>query len=224
MPVIVDYNSLVQSIVDAAEDDGTEFANYIPVSIDLAEERLIKDLDLIDLEQKITGSLTANSNTVSKPNDYKLPHFMNITVGTVKRLLKNRKEDYLIDYWPDAAQVGAPKYYSDSAFGIFSFAPTPDQNYQYQLKYLAQPPKLSTTNTTNYYTAQCKDLLYFASMIEQTQFMKAWDQVKVWESRYQQEVDAWNMQAARKRRDDGETPNNPNGGDNTLKHTSKSNA
>jgi hypothetical protein len=61
--------------------------------------------------------------------------------------------------------------------------------------------------------------LFNAVLAEMARFMKAWSQVANWETKYGALRDDWNVQMARKRRDDTETPNSPNAGPNTLKHT-----
>ncbi len=138
-----------------------------------------------------------------------------------RTVLKKRNEDYLEDYWPDPFIQAPPKYYGDGSSTSFTIAPTPDASYFYELKYTGQPTKLSISNPTNYFTDKCRDVLYFACMVEVAKFMKAWSQVQVWEQPYQQAIANWNTQEVRKRMDNGEMPNNPLGGNNTLKLAQK---
>jgi hypothetical protein len=90
------------------------------------------------------------------------------------------------------------------------------------MKYLEQPTKLSVSNTTNYFTDNCQDILYAACLSEMAKFMKAWSQVQVHEQTYAMARDNWNINMKRHRRDGGHTPQNPNSGPNTLTHTIKS--
>lgn len=223
MAVINSYNALVQAIQDTAEDDSTEFVAFIPDAVDIAEERLFRELELQDLETTtFNTSLAQGVYLVPKPVGYKFAHYFKITVSGKTRLLKKRRDDFVQDYWPDLSVQDVPKYYSDSSSGYFIVVPTPDSNYSYILKYSAQPAKLTNSNQTNYYTINCQDLLYYATMIEMVKFMKAWKEVEVWEGVYGKAVADWNINAIRKRRDDGETPQNPDGGPNTLSNTQKS--
>lgn len=218
MAIITNYATLVQAIKDAAEDDGQEFADYIPVAIDLAEEKLFKELDLKDLEDKETGTLTDTVNTLSKPSGFKFMHHFAIEVSGNWRTLKKVEEDFLIDYWPNDALTDTPKYYTESSETLFTLAPTPNNNNNYSIKYSKKPTKLSTTNTTNYYTDNCVDLLFFAAMIEMLKFMKSESTIPVWQQDFIQAKEHWNIQAMRKRRDDLEIPNSPDTGPNTIKH------
>ncbi len=221
---VTDYNSLLQAVIDTAEDNGAEFAAYIPVALDMAEEYLFRDLDLPILEGKQPGSLATGINTVTKPVGYKFANYLKIVINGANVFLKKRRDDYLQDYWPDPTQKGQPKYYSDSSSTVFLLAPTPDFGYAYELKYTAKPTKLSLTNTTNYYTANCQDILFYALMTEMTKFMKAWTQVQVWSQLYTSARDTWNVEQMRYRRDDGSTPRDPTNGPNDIKHTLPTNA
>ena len=223
--VIVDYPSLLVAVQETAEDTGSEFAAYLPIAVDLVEEFLFRDLDLPDLEAKTSyATLTSGSNVLAKPAGYKFANYFKIVVNGQNIFLKKRRDDFLQDYWPDPTQTDIPKYYSDSSSTNFLIAPTPVQPWAYEIKYSAKPTKLSSTNATNYYTANCEDLLYFAMMVEMAKFMKAWPQVQIWSTAYAQARDGWNVEAMRKRRDDGQTPNNMTNGPNDIKHTIKTNS
>jgi hypothetical protein len=53
-------------------------------------------------------------------------------------------------------------------------------------------------------------------MVEALLFMKNYEAISVYESRYKEEVQALRNQARRTRRDDMQTPASPAGGDNTI--------
>lgn len=211
MASITTYATLVQAVIDTAEDDSTEFAAYIPTAIDLAEERLFKELELFDLETKVTGALTINSFMLDKPTGYKYANYFKVNISGSDRILEKKREDYLIDYWPNTTVADAPKYYADYSATQFRITPTPNLGYTYEIKYTKQPTKLSTTNSSNYFVEQCKDVLFFATMMEQARFMKAWSQATAWEDQYNKARDAWNINSVRQKRDDGQKPSNPQG-------------
>jgi hypothetical protein len=223
--VIVDYNSLLAAVQATAEDYGTEFAAYLPIACDLVEEFLFRDLELPDLEAKTPyATFSPNQNLLPKPTGYKFANYFKIVVNGKNIFLKKRRDDYIQDFWPDPTQTDVPKYYSDSDVNNFNIAPTPQQPWAYEIKYSQKPTKLSLTNPTNYYTSNCEDLLYLAMMVEMAKFMKAWPQVQVWTQAYSQAQAAWNTEAMRRRRDDGQIPQSTSTGPNDIKHTIKSNS
>lgn len=221
---INNYTTLVSAIQNVAEDDGAEFASYIPTAINLAEEKLFRELELPELEQEVQGVLVPNNQLLAKPEGYEFSDHLRIVVDNNNTVLKKKQDSFLIDYWPNSTLTGVPKYYSDSSETTFRLAPTPNSGYTYVLKATLKPEKLSTTNLTNYFTNNVVDCLYYASMIEMTKFMKAWSQLPVWENKYTQAQQSWNVQMMRLRRDGGTTPTNPDNGPNSLKHTITTNA
>lgn len=223
MTQISTYATLVQALKDVAEDDNQEFADYIPTAIDLAEERLFRELDLMDLEKKQVGTLTTGVPAFPKPADYVITEYFSVTdiTGRVV-ILKKRMEDYIREYWPNPANMDVPKYYADQDVSNFLIAPSPASNYAYVLRYSGKPPKLTTSNNSNYYSVNCQEQIYFACMVEMCKFMKAWQQGLVWEQEFTKARDSWNRHQERRRRDGSELPQNPDGGPNTIKHTENS--
>lgn len=221
MASISNYATLLQAIKDVAEDDGQEFVDYIPTAIDLAEEKLFRELDLPDLEDKAFGTLTPSSAALLKPTGYEYCEYLTIDVNGLKRNLKKKLESFVNDYWPDTTATGIPKYYTDANYIAFKIVPTPEVNYAYELKYTKKPTKINATNVpTNYYTENCTDLLFSACMIEMCKFMKAWSQVPIWEQTYVAQRESWNVQMMRMRRDGNHVPLAPAAsGPNSIKQT-----
>ena len=219
MAIITDYTTLTQAIKDKAEDDGGEFSSYIPVAIQNAEDRLFRDLDLPELQENVTGTLSEGDYLLSKPSGYRFAEHFIVVRDTERRVLKKKKESFIQDFWPQPDVLkDVPKYYCDKDLTQFLIAPTPEDDYTYIIKFTKEPQKLSTTNTTNYFIEKCQDILFTACMWEMTQFMKAWDQLTVYQTDYTALKDAWNVEASRYRRDGESVPMSPSGG-NTIKHT-----
>lgn len=219
MADITTYDGLIDAVQEINEDDNAEFEAYIPTAIKIAQERLMRECDFPDLEYEEVGALTVNSNTVSKPDDLKYIHWFRVNTGSSNVLLKRKQQDYIIDYWPNPALTGVPKYYSYNTESTLVIAPTPDTAYNYGIKYTGAPLPLGTSQQTNYFTANCPDILYSATLVEMAKFMKAWSQVETWELYFKNGKEGWNAQAARERRDNGEVPLNPTDGPNTIQHT-----
>lgn len=224
MAKIIDYATLVSAIQEVSENDGAEFLAYIPTAIALAEELMFKELDLEDLEIKVSGSLIQGSSFLAKPAGYEYANFLTVTVNSNKQFLKKRQEDFIIDYWPNSSILDTPKYYGDASETQFIIAPAPDITYPYEIKYVAKPEGVSASSTTNYYVTSCSDTLFYASMIQMSIFIKAPEQIKVWSSAYTTSRDSWNMSDKRTRRDNGSIPFNTDNGTNIVTQTAQSNA
>lgn len=225
MASITNYTTLVEAIVAVTEDDGAEFAAYIPTAVDLAEERLFRELDLPELEEKAQGNMVTGNGIITKPTGYEFAEFFSYTpTGSQRVVLKKKLESYIQDYWPNFSTTGEPKYYCDVNETQFRVAPTPAANYTYEIKYTQKPTKLGTSNENNYFVDNCNDVLFNATMVEIVKFMKAWSQIPVWEGTYTNVRDTWNLEMARYRRDGSTVPLNPEGNLNSIKHTINTNA
>jgi len=226
MNPITSYTTLKNNLIRVTEDDSIEFLQYIPTAIDLAEEKLFRELDIPDLDKEETGNLDVGSNTLIKPDNYKWSLSFGIVDPTEGYIpLERKTRDYIRDYWPLTSNTKRPKYYAEKDKDVFLLAPTPDDTYEFILDYVERPPSLvENTNETNYFTDNCPDILFYATMIEAVEFQKAWSQIQVWKQQYIEGAQSWNIQAAKQRRDNGQVPMNPEGGINTNKHTAQTNS
>lgn len=226
MPTITDYNSLVANLQELTEDDGQEFLDYIPTAIQLAEERIIRENDFPELESDTSRTITTVAPDPQLPDSWAYINFVYITLSDGKRKILTRKQDdYLIDFWPDPAIRDEPKYYAlDGNTNRLLVVPPADQTYDMVIRSVNKPQKLSAGNPVNYFISDCSELLLHACMIECVKFLKMWGQVDIWEAQYNRTRAGWNSQAQRQRSDDGETPHNPDGGQNTFAHNEISNS
>lgn len=211
------FNGLVSAIKALAEDDSQEFENYIPTAIFLAEERLIRELDSVDLITTVSVTASASAPLLAKPSGLRFAHDIRYRTSSGSFIRPQMKQnDFIRDYWPIQTSVGQPKYYGNENGSNWVLAPTPASAYEFTVQYVKQETHLSAGAQTNYYTNLVPDALYYATMSQQSEFMKDYSTQQIWEKKYQFAVQAHNNEARRERRDDGTTPLNPEGGGNTL--------
>ena len=216
MARINSYTTLVSAVQEAAEDTGAEFTAYIPVAIGLAEERLIKEIDLEFLDQ-VEINIIQGNRFVNKPAGYRLAFdvFLKYPSG-LETLLIRTTDNFIRDYWPNPLEEGIPKYYSDEDQNQFYFAPTANGPYTLTVKYRKSPDSLSTANQTNFFMSKMPDALFYATMSEMMLFDRSYVQKGEWDTKYVNAVQGINNQGRRERRDDNRTPLNPEGGTNSL--------
>lgn len=217
------YNGLVSAIKALAEDDSQEFTNYIPTAIFLAEENLLKKVDTEGLTFTASVTATPGDNTLTKPSGHRFNKDMvfQTSAGTFEQptMVPN---DYARDYWPagktstDTYPFGKPKYYANEDQDTWLLAPTPASAYVFTAQYTKQLEHVSAGNQTNYYTDYCPDALFYGTMVGMSEYMKDYSTLGVWQQRYTDAVQTLNNEGRRQRRDDGEPPRNPQGGQNTL--------
>lgn len=197
------YDGLISAIVALAEDDSQEFLNYIPTAIFLAEERIVKEIDLEVLTLDTVVTASANSQFLAKPQNYRLANTLVFeTSSSVREIPEKKTESFVLDYWPDKGVTGVPKYYSDRDGSFFRLAPTPASAYRFSLSYVEKPERLSPTVSVNKFTQRCPDALFYATMSNVAEFMKDYNTRAVWESKYETARDGVNNQARRERKDE----------------------
>ena len=202
MALIETYDGLVSSVIAAYEDDGTEFQNYIPTAIDLAETRLIKEVFKDGVAQDFDVPVNQGVNKIPKPVGYRASRSVySINGTTITRLIK-RPRSFLAEYWPDSSVQGTPKYYCDFSGDEFIVAPTPDALTTFRMHYIGRPSKLSPTNQTNFFVEFCADVLFYATMVEMCRFDKDAAAKAEWENAYQTGIASLANEAKRERGDD----------------------
>lgn len=215
---VTSYPTLVSAVQAYFEDDGTEFKAYIPVAVDLAEQRLTREIDSSHLRLNTNVSCDANGFTVNKPNGYRFGFNLRYVRpdGTIKTLFKST-DSYCEDYWPyGATSVGEPEYYADYSATQFIIAPTCSNAGDFKLSYSGRPEPLSQQVSVNVFTSNFSDMLYYATLIEQAKFAKNFSVVDRLEANYQICLRDVVNENRRERRDQGLEPANTQSNTNTL--------
>src|SRR3990167_4888712 len=217
---ITGYTTLVSAVVEAMEDDGAEFSTFIPTAIDLAEQRMTKELDSFGIRMVATISGTASVNLLNKPSGYRLGHTFTFTAsnGEITQLRK-RQRSFIEDYWPFGnSSVANPKYYADYSSNQFIICPSPDSDYNFDLSYEGRPTVLAAGASVNYFTSVLSDSLFYATMKEINLFAKNYQAAEIWDKQYISTMIANNNQGRRERAAEGFIPESPSPQINTLKN------
>ena len=213
---MANYTYLVNDIINASENDGTEFVNYIPNMVNRAEERLTRDLDDYGLVTYTSVAVSSGNNLVNLPSGTRILKNLNITVSGTRINLLQRTDEYVRDYWPVSASTGTPQYYARRNNTTLLLAPTPVSTVDGEVVHISRPTTLTSTTNTNYFTDFCYDALFNASMVEAMVFQKDYQTASLFEQRYKEAVSTLQNQARRTRRDDMQTPASPAGADNPV--------
>jgi len=213
---MANYTYLVNDIIETTENDNSDFTNAIPKFVNRAELRLTKDLDDYGLVTYTSVAVSSGKNIINLPSGTRILKNFNINNAGTKINLLQRTDEFLNDYWNVSASTGTPQYYARRDNTTVLIAPTAVSTVDGIIVHISRPTTLSSASDTNYFSDFCYNALYNASMVEALLFMKNYEAITIYESRYKEEVQALRNQARRTRRDDMETPASPAGGDNTI--------
>ena len=213
---MANYTYLVNDILEAAENDSTEFLNYIPKMIYRTEERLTRDLDDYGLVAYTSVAMAAGNNQVTLPSGTRIIKNINITANSTKINLLQRTDEYINDYWNVSASTGTPQYYARRNNVTVLIAPTPVSTFNGEVVHISRPTTLTSATNTNYFTDYCYDALFNGSMVEAMIFNKNYTAVPLFEGRYVEAIQSLRNQSRRTRRDDMQNPTSPAGADNPI--------
>jgi len=168
------YGELKTAIQDYTENDETTFVNNLPLFIRLAEERILKSIQLNLFQKNASGSTTTGNKFLAAPSDFLAPFSLSIEVSGAKEFLLFKDLDFIQTYTPDATTTGQPKYYAQFDVDNFILAPTPNANYTVEIQYLYRPASLTAglDSGTSWLSENADVTLLYASLIEAYTYMK----------------------------------------------------
>ena len=213
---MANYTYLVNDILETTENGSSEFLSSIPKMVNKAELRLTKDLDDYGLVAYTSVAVSSGKNIVNLPQGTRILKNFNIVSNGTKINLLQRTDEFINDYWPVSASTGTPEYYARRDNTTIIVAPTPVSTISGQVVHISRPVTLASATQNNYFSDFCYDALYNASMVEALLYMKNYEPMSIYETRYKEALAALLNQARRTRRDDMQAPASPAGGDNTV--------
>ena len=168
------YAQLKQAIQDYTENDETSFVNNLPLFIRLAEERILKGVQLNLFQKNQSGTMSTGNQYLASPTDFLAPFSLSIDVSGNKEFLLFKDLDFVQTYTPDATTTGQPKYYAQFDVDNFIIAPTPDANYTVDIHYLYRPASITVgaESGTTWLSENAELALLYACLIEAYIYMK----------------------------------------------------
>lgn len=155
----MNYGTLYNTIQAYAENTEELFVANIPIFVQQAETRIYNSVQIPALRRNVTGTVTSGNKYLSLPDDYLSTYSLAIidNDGNYNYLL-NKDVNFIREAYPNAGEVGTPKYYSlfGSQYGninelSYLMAPTPNQNYTAEMHYFYYPPTIVQGQITSFY-------------------------------------------------------------------------
>lgn len=182
--VAMTYDSLVADISSYLERTDQATLDKIPTFIMLAEQTIATELKFLGNLNVSTSTLTSGNPIIPKPARWRKTVSMNITVAGKKQPVFLRKYEYLREYWPDATQTDVPKFYCDYNYENWLIAPTPDDDYQFEVLFYQRVQPLDSSNQTNWFTVYAPQALLYGSLLQAMPFLKNDDRIPMWQAQY----------------------------------------
>jgi hypothetical protein len=199
------YDELVTNIRNYTEVDANVFSNaVINTFITMAENRILRDIDLDVFKLEVAGNMTSGNKFLTAPSDILTHRYLMITSGTNQIFLDFRDTSFMKEYWSNGATTGIPKYYSVWDQNTFYVAPTPNANFSAELGYIYRPAQLSPATPTTWISTNAPEAVLYACLIQAYSYTKGpLEMLQYFENSYKQAVQGLGIeQQGRRRRDE----------------------
>lgn len=186
---VMTYDSLTSTVLQYLERKDKAVVDAVPTFITLAEFEIAEQVKTLGQLQVVESTMTADNPLLQKPARWRKTVSMNVTVAGKKRPILLRKYEYLKNYWPDAGQADVPEYYADTDWDHWYLAPTPDDDYAFEVLYYERISPLSSTNQTNWLTQNAPNAMLFGTLLQAMPFLKN-DQRTIFQQKYTESLQA----------------------------------
>lgn len=186
---VLTYDSLTSTVLQYLERSDTATVNAIPTFITLAEFEIAEQVKTLGQLQIAESVMTINNPVLQKPARWRKTVSINVSVNGSKQPVLLRKYEYLKNYWPNASQTSIPLYYADTDWDHWYLAPTPDDDYTFEVLYYERIAPLSSTNQTNWLTQNAPNAMLFGTLLQAMPFLKN-DQRQIFQQKYTEAMQA----------------------------------
>jgi hypothetical protein len=186
------YDELKTAIQNYTQNEETSFVNNLPLFIRIAEERILKNVQLTLFRKNSTAAMTINNQYLAAPSDFLAPFSLSFTdAANDKYFLEYKDVNFIQEFNPDDTTVGAPRYYAFFDISNFIIGPTPDGSYAVELHYFYRPVSLTAGagTGTSWLSINAEVALLYGCLIEAYTYMKGEsDVMQEYEKRFMEAI------------------------------------
>lgn len=177
----MNYTQLSAAIQAYTENPSSDFVAQIPVFVKQAEQRIYNSVQVANLRENVTGTLTANNKYLQCPADFLSVYSLAVIDGSGNySYLQNKDVNFIRQVYPSPTATGLPKYYaifgprSDNEDELtFIVGPTPAAAYGVELHYYYYPESITVAADGHTWLGDNFDsVLLYGSLVEAYTYMK----------------------------------------------------
>lgn len=161
----------------------TDLTSIIPTFVQLAQERMTRDLRTREMLKVATT--TATDSTVELPTDFLEMREIHFQGNPPITLEYESPDKFFRDQLTTTS--GLPYYYTIIAYEL-QFAPAPDSSMTLQMLYYAKPTYISSTVSSNLYLANYSDALLYATLAEAEPYLMNDARIQTWATMYDRAI------------------------------------
>jgi hypothetical protein len=176
------YDNLVNTVKQYLERSDASVVERIPTFITLAEFEIAQQVKTLGQIQVVQANMNVGNPVIQKPARWRKTVSMTLNNGTQKSPVFLRKFEYLQSY-NNEGSTGLPIYYGDYDYDHWLVAPTPDDDYQFEVLYYERLAPLSSENQTNWITNNAPNAMLFGTLLQAVIYLKD-DQRQIFQQKY----------------------------------------
>jgi hypothetical protein len=183
------YDNLTSTVLQYLERNDAATVAQIPTFITLCEFEIAQQIKTLGQQQVVQSTMTAGGAVIAKPARWRKTVSMNLTNGTSIQPVYLRKYEYIRSYASSSTAQATPVYYGDYDYQNWIVAPTPDQNYSFEVLYYERIQPLASDNQTNWLTQNAPNAMLYGTLLQAMPFLKN-DQRQIFQEKYQEAMGA----------------------------------
>jgi len=149
------FTTLREAVENYTQNNETSFISNMGIFVELAEERILKSVQLNVFKKNAAGAMTSGNQYLAVPSDFLAPFSLSITTSTPDvensntfEFLSFKDLDFVESFGPNPATTGVPRYYAQFDVDNFLIGPTPNSSYVSTLSYFYRPASLTESQLT----------------------------------------------------------------------------
>lgn len=179
--MIADYTTLQSEILTWLDRD--DITAVLPTLIQMGENRIYRELRLRSMEATLNVTIAAGVAPI--PADFLELKEAYVVSSSNSYPLTTQTNEFIYRKYQTRSSDSIPRFISQEGDN-FIFGPYPDTTYTIKGTYYKRLTALSASNTSNYFTGNGADLLFWASLSEAEAYLKNDNRTQLWEQKYQQ--------------------------------------
>ena len=169
------FATLKTAIQDYTENSETTFVNNLSNFIKIAEERILKNVQLSNFRRNASAAFTASSEFLACPNDFLTPFSLSFTDASSNKVFLDFKDvNFIQTITPNSSTTGSPRFYALFDTDNFIVAPTPNSSFAVDLHYYYRPNSLTAgaDSGSTWLSTNAPNALLYGALMEAYTFMK----------------------------------------------------
>ncbi len=169
------FTQLKSAIQDYSENTETTFVSNLSNFIKIAEERILKNVQLSVFRKNATAAFTSSNQFLACPDDFLTPFSLSFTDSSSNiNFLDFKDVNFVQTFTPNSSTTGSPRFYALFDTDNFIVAPTPSSSFAVELHYYYRPNSLTagSDSGTTWLSTNAPNALLYGSLLEAYTFMK----------------------------------------------------